>query len=426
MKKLDITTKTTKNGLKVVLVNLPTFHTVTNFLAVRSGSRYEDSSNNGIAHFLEHMVFKGTDKYADTAEIAQAIESIGGYFNAWTSVDHTCYWNTVPESVWQVGAEMTVELAYKAKLDVKDLDRERGVIIEEIRRIQDDPASYVDDLSGQVLFAGNPLAQPIIGNEKNIKNMTIEQFKEYRQSHYSLKQSIFIAIGDLSDKDVVGEIEGLTANLPSVNQSVFEAVSAPSQKALKLLSKKTDQTHFVLGVAHPDLSMKNDRSYVGEVLNTILGRGMSSRLFLNVREQRGLAYSIHSSISTLEDTGAITIYGGINVDKIDEALQATKEELVKLQQEPVGEVELEKAKAYICGSYDIRADEPIELAKWYGLGTLLHKYETFEEAKEKISQVTAEQVQELAREAFDDERLTLALIGPYEEDQRFKDFLKII
>lgn len=423
MSKLDISTSRTKSGLTIVRINLPNFHTITNFLAIRSGSRYETSENNGIAHFLEHMVFKGTEKYPDTAAISQAIESVGGYFNAWTSLDHTCYWNIVSAASWQLGIEVVFQLAYRALLREEDLERERGVIIEEIRRIQDDPASYVDDLSGGLLFDGNPLARPIIGTEKNIKAMTIEQFKQYRLRHYNPSQSLFIAIGNLENLPIDSVVEQQIADFKAQEQSVFEPVTVPSSSGLKLINKSTDQTHFILGVSDPVLSMKDDQSYVGEVLNTILGRGMSSRLFLNVREKQGLAYAIHSSLMTLEDTGAVAIYGGVNTGKVELALKAVDEEIAKLKNEKVGDKELKKAKAMVAGSYDIKADEPIELAKWYGIGTLLHRQETFEEARAKIEAVTAAQVQKLAQTILAKDRQTLAVIGPYDSDKIFTDFL---
>ncbi|KKU43673.1 MAG: Processing protease [Berkelbacteria bacterium GW2011_GWA2_46_7] len=165
--------ETLPNGLQLVLIDLPSFHSVTNFLVIRSGSRYEDASNNGIAHFLEHMVFKGTKKYSNTSQLAEAIEGVGGYFNAWTANDHTAYWNSVPLSAWQRGIEVPFELAFNALLRPDDLERERGVIIEEIRRMRDDPSSFVDDLLGTVLFPNHPLGNSVIGSESNIQKMTI-------------------------------------------------------------------------------------------------------------------------------------------------------------------------------------------------------------------------------------------------------------
>ncbi len=425
MAKLNIQSNQLENGLKIVKIHLPSFHSATNFLTIRSGSRYENKNNNGIAHFLEHMVFKGTEKYPDTKTIAEVIEGVGGYFNAWTNVDHTAYWNTVPSAQWQIGVELPFQLAFRALLRPEDLERERGVITEEIRMIQDDPARYVDDLSGELVFAGNGLGQQNIGPVENIKKMTIQQFIDYRETYYAPSQSLFIAIGDVEGKDyqklVADQVKGLerkTVTLP-------DAFTGTSKRALKLLSKKTDQTHFMLSMAEPSFSHLLKDRFVGAVLNAILGRGMSSRLFLNVREKRGLAYAIHSSLTCLEDTGLISIYGGVNTDKITEALAATEHELTTLTQEKVGADELAKAKAQIMGSYDLRSDDPIRLAQWYGTDHLLGMTESYEEAKAAVSKVTAEQIQALARKIFDKERLTLAVIGPYQNDGDFRKFLEI-
>ncbi len=423
MSKLSLTNQTLPNGFRIVLIDLPGFHSVTNFLTIRSGSRYETAQNNGIAHFLEHMVFKGTKQYPGTLELAEAIEGIGGYFNAWTSVDHTAYWNVVPSKHWQVGLNLPFELAYRALLRPEDLERERGVIIEEIRMIQDDPARYVDDLSQELLFDGHPLAQQIIGSEATIKAMKITDFTDYRQAHYAPSQSLFIAIGDLSGKNIVKAVSDQLSDQTNQAQSRPTLFPSTSHRALKLLSKKTDQTHFMLAMADPSLAFTKKERFVGVVLNTILGRGMSSRLFMNVREKQGLAYAIRSSMNDLEDTGSINIYGGVNTTKVDQALRAVAEELEKLRTTPVGSAELQKAKTYITGSYDLKSDDSISLAQWYGTSALLGQQESFEEAKQLVEAVTASDIQKLAQRLFAKELLTLAVIGPYDSDQQFRDFL---
>lgn len=425
MTKLNVQTSQLENGLKVVKIHLPSFHSVTNFLTIRSGSRYEDETNNGIAHFLEHMVFKGTEKFRDTKTIAEVIEGVGGYFNAWTNVDHTAYWNTVPSAQWQIGVELPFQLAYRALLKPEDLERERGVITEEIRMIQDDPARYVDDLSGELVFSGNGLGQQIIGPVENIQKMTIEQFVDYRKTYYAPSQSLFIAIGDVEGKNYEKLVANQVSDLSKQEVTQPEPFTGSSQKALKVLKKKTDQTHFMISTADPSFShMLKDR-FVGVVLNAVLGRGMSSRLFLNVREKRGLAYAIRSSLTALEDTGVVSIYGGVNTDKIAEALEATQHELTKLMEEEVGTDELNKAKAQIMGAYDLRSDDPIHLAQWYGTDHLLGMTETFEEAKKAVSQVSAKQVLTLAKRIFTKQCLTLAVIGPYEKDDDFRKFLEM-
>lgn len=413
------------NGLRLVMIDLPGFHTVTNFLVIRSGSRYETDKNNGIAHFLEHMVFKGTKSYASSKEIAEAIEGIGGYFNAWTSNDHTAYWNIVPSKQWQRGIEVACELAFTPKLRGEDLERERGVIIEEIRRMQDDPASLVDDLLGGVLFPDHSLGRSVIGTEEAITAMTIEQFREYHRDHYAPSQSYFVCVGDLSNKNIVEEVWRQIEHLPAQPVSQPELFTAYSRAGIARLNKKTDQTHFMLAAAAPSLSLQGSDRFVGVVLNAVLGRGMSSRLFLNIREKKGLAYAINSSFSAFEDTGLLAMYGGVNTQKISLTLGALTEELAQLIEHPVPSDELEKAKMQVIGSYDLSADRPVDLATWYGTKALLGAEETLAQAQQAVQAVTAAQVQALAAEILRKDRLAMAVVGPYDTDAPFAEFLEL-
>ncbi|MDP3992883.1 MAG: pitrilysin family protein [bacterium] len=425
MAKLTPQFQTLPNGLQLVLVDLPGFHSVTNFLVIRSGSRYEEAANNGIAHFLEHMVFKGTAKYPDTLAVAKAIEGVGGYFNAWTANDHTAYWNTVPSAAWQTGVTVPFELAFKALLRPEDLERERGVITEEIRRMKDDPASFVDELLGPILFPNNPLGQSVIGSEENIQKMTIKQFEDYRAKYYHPGQALFIAVGDISNKDIKGEVLKLTESLTPQAVTLPKPFIGPSRTGLNFYHKETDQTHFQLAVVDQDLASHAKDEYTGIVMNAVLGRGMSSRLFLNIREKKGLAYSISSSLQSFEDTGLTTVSGGVNTAKIGQTLEALDAEFAALRDKLVGEDELTKAKALICGSFDLSSDRPVDLSMWYGTDRLLGEAEDFETAKKNVQAVTAEEIQVLARRILVKERQALAVIGPYEDDSIFKKFLKV-
>lgn len=408
------------NGFRLVGINLPGRRSVTSFLAIRSGARYEDAANSGVAHFLEHLVFKGTAQYPTNAEVAQAIESIGGTLNAWTDFDHTAYWTIVPSASWSAGVELPFELAFAPRLRRTDIERERGVIIEEIRMLQDDPARYVHDLATELVFDGHPLSQPIIGTETTVTAMSSEQFTDYRSRFYVANHSVFVIVGDLTDGKMLEAVRERAAQLPGGELVSAERLSAPSRRQVRLLTKPTDQTHFLLATADPSLGLQSqDDRYTADVLNTILGRGMSSRLFLNVRESKGLAYSIHSHSGTLEDGGSISIYGGVNTEKAQQALLAVRDELRRLQEEPVTSDELANAQSYIVGSNDLRADQGMSLATWYGTDWLLGRWETHDEVATAIRRVTAADIQTLAQRIFDPNRLTLALIGPQTDETPF-------
>lgn len=420
-----ITPKQTRlpNGFRLVTIDQPGRRSVTNFLVIRSGSRYETGDNNGIAHFLEHLVFKGTKSYPNNEAVAQAIEGVGGTLNAWTDFDHTAYWNIVPTSEWRVGLDLPLELAFQPQLRAEDLERERGVIIEEIRMLQDDPARYVHDLATEQLFAGNPLGQPIIGNEQTITAMKLEQFRDYKERFYTPAQAVFAVVGDLSDKDVAGVLTDKIRSLKARPLTKPERLTTMSARSLRVLNKPTDQTHFVLGVADPGLGLeRTSERYTAMVLNTILGKGMSSRLFMNVREKKGLAYSIYSHLGTLEDAGTLTIYGGVNTTKVDAALNAVREELDSLASK-VSVAELQKAKRNLIGTNDIQADQGLSLAMWYGTDWLLGRWETHEEVTAGIEAVSTEGVQQLAAHLFKPEHQTLSVVGPYKSDATFARFL---
>lgn len=412
------------NKLTIVEINFPHFHSVTNFLVIRSGARYETAANNGIAHFLEHMVFKGTKSFANSKAIAESIEGIGGYFNAWTSNDHTAYWNTVPASQWRRGIQVAAELAFTPKLRREDLERERGVIIEEIRRMYDDPTNLVDDLFGEVLFAQHQLGQSVIGREPTIEKMTIEQFRAYHAAHYAPSQAYFVCVGNLTGLNVVEAIAEELGELKAQNQSQIKPFTGTSKQGLLVHQKDTDQTHFMLGVASDELGLTRPERFVAVVLNAVLGRGMSSRLFLNIRERKGLAYDIHSSFHPFEDAGLLAVSGGVNTAKINQTLDALEEEFASLRTKLVGPSELNKAKALVIGSFDLSADRPVDLATWYGTSFLLGMTEDHDKAKKAVGAVTAGQVRQLAAQLLTKDKLALAVVGPYSDEKIFRDFLQ--
>jgi len=423
MSDILIETKKLPNHLTVVKIHLPEFRSVTNMLAIRSGSRYETKPEAGLAHFLEHLVFKGTKKYKDTNVLAQSIEGIGGYFNAYTGHDQTAYWNVVPKKHVNVGIEMPFELAYAPLLKEEDMKREKGVIFEEIRMIQDDPARYVADLAQQLLYSGHKLGNMIIGSEKSIEEMTMSRINDYRSRMYLPSHSLFVMVGDVKDVDPMGIINNYLPEETEHKLVPHDIVSGYSTTKLNVLEKKTDQTHFMMGVAGPEFSQNSPEKYKVAVMNAVLGEGMSSRLFLNVREKKGLAYSIHSSVEEFEDTGSLIIYGGVNTDKINDALEAIDEELTRLKEEKVSDKEMTKAKQMIAGSLDLAHDSPLKLAKWYGVDRLFGEIESLEEAQKSILAVNSDDVQQMAKKVLTKDKLILAVIGPYKDDSSFKKFL---
>lgn len=406
------------NGLSVVTINLKGWRSLTTYLAVKVGSRDETDLTNGLAHFLEHLVFKGTEKYGDSTELSAAIEGVGGYLNAWTSLDHTAYWNVVPSEHWRLGLTVASELVFRPKLRSEDLERERGVILEEIKRIEDDPESLVDDLAGRQIFGSHPLGRTIIGRPQQINGLTIDQFRGFHKEFYRPENAILVVVGDITDKDIAREIKRFSpaTAVATPLRPPTEPFSGSSQRTLLLHQKPTEQFNFMVAVAAPVLRLTDKKAAAVEVLNAVLGRGMSSRLFREVREKRGLCYSIRSTVTPLEETGILAIAGGVNQQKIAEALTAVSQELTKLTTTAVEAEELTKARNLVVGSLELSADQPSALARWYGLDRLFGQTITLEEQIEAIKQVTSNDLKRLAEQLFDRRHLTITAVGQSEVD----------
>lgn len=409
----------------MVTIDLPHFHSVTNLLVTKSGSRYETDGEHGLAHFLEHLAFKGTESFPTSKDVAESIEGIGGYLNAWTSYECTAYWNVVPSAHYKLGVQLPFEMAFKPLLKEKDIEQERGVIIEEIRRGKDSPSSLAYDISQELTYAGDPLGKTIIGTEESVNALTHEQFKRYHDTFYNPAQAYFVAVG------AIGAIEGFNDYIYAYLEELkpqplnsYTPFAGRGRGSVKLLKKDTEQAHFILSVTDETFALTKDERYVGVVLSSILGEGMSSRLFMNVRERKGLAYTISSGVTIYEDTGDLWIHSGVNVQKIDEALLAVEEELQKISNELVDNVELNRVKNMIIGSFDISSDKPLDLASWYGTSRLLGMKEDREEAIKAFKSVTAEEIRSLAKRIFQKNKLSLAVVGPFNDDARFKKFLQ--
>lgn len=421
MHESQITKKRLANGITIVTIDLPHFHSVNNALITRSGSRSEEIGEHGLAHFLEHLMFKGTSSYPTSAALAEALEQVGGYSNAWTSYDNTVYWNVVPRSQYKLGVQLPLEMAFRPLLQDVEINRERSVIIEEIRRTNDDPASLIWDISQQTTYGPTPLGRPILGTAESVLALTPEQIRSYHAKHYTPDQTYVLAVGGISDiPNFMDYITAQYQDLPAKIGRVYEPFTGQSQHTVRVVSRPTEQAHCIIAVTDPAFALTSAKQYADAVLDTILGTGMSSRLFMNVRERKGLAYSVYSRLSYYEEVGDLSIYAGVTVDKIDDALAAISEELTDLATTLVSEAELDKAKNMLLGSFDISSDSPHDLISWYGTSAMLGMKLTREEAKAHIKQVTAEQVRDLAKRIFVESRLSITVIGPYEADRIFK------
>lgn len=414
---------TLKNGLTLITVNLPHLDSVTTMMAVGAGSRYENRKNNGISHFLEHMAFKGTLKYPSQEMIATLIDSIGAVSNAGTSKEYTYYWIKSASKHIRLASDLLSSIIKESLLQEEEIKKEKGVIAEEIRMYKDHPASYVGTLYEKLQFGDQPLGWDIGGEEKTVNTFIRDDFISYLDSLYSPQNMVLICVGKLPG-DISELAEQYFANLPERSQHHFKPYRKQKQAKpqINVYYKKTDQAQVILGVEGYD--RYDEKRYAAVVLGIILGGGMSSRLFLEVREKRGLAYAVSAGPGSYSDTGSFAAYAGLKLEKIDEGLEVVKAELMQTTGEKVTDEELKKAKEMIRGRLALRSESTNFLAEYFGLQFVLDReIETFGEYLKNINKVNTDDVKKVARELFQKEKFNLQIIGPFKESARFEKIL---
>jgi predicted Zn-dependent peptidase len=337
---MTIEQTTLPNGLKIITADLADARSLTVNIVVGTGSRYEDFSvNGGVSHFLEHLLFKGSKKYPSAQSIAEAVDAVGGYNNAYTSEDLTCYYIKVPARHGELALDILCDMMRNPLIEPAELERERGVIIEEMNVYRDDPSRFVMTLVPGLIFPGNPLGRDIIGPEEVIRTVSTESVAEYQKEHYRPNNMTIAVAGRVDHDQVVRQVtEALGSMEPSV-QKAFEPIGGDAAEQLSLgHMKETAQAHFM--IASRAYNYEHSDDMASKVMSAILGRGMSSRLFTNVRERQGLAYTVYCDINNYVDTGIFHAYAGVNLDKIDQAVTSVLHELELICQEPVSESEL--------------------------------------------------------------------------------------
>lgn len=416
--------QTLKNGLTLITINLPSFESVTTLVAVGAGSRYEDKKVSGISHFLEHMFFKGSRKYPTTEEISTLIDGIGAVNNASTSKEITTYWIKSSANHLELSSDVLSSMLKESLMAEEEVEREKGVITEELRMYRDNPSSYVWELFERLIFGDQPLGWDIGGDEKTITSFERSDFIDYMDSLYSPKNMVLGYVGKLP-KDIEKLAENYFGDLPDRSQKTFAPFKPSSQSGPKVdvFYKETEQANLVLGVLGYD--RHNPKRYAARVLGLILGEGMSSRLFIQVRERRGLAYSVGAFHNPYQDTGAFCIYGGLKLEQIDEALRVIIAELDRISTAKVTDEELKKAKEMERGRLALRSESTNFLAEYFASKYILDKkLESFDEYMKKIDAVTADQVRDVAKELFERNKFNLQIIAPIKDKVPFENILK--
>jgi len=414
---------TLDSGLRLVVVPMESTRTATVLVMVGTGSKYETKEINGISHFLEHMMFKGTEKRPDKLDIAKELDGIGAEYNAFTGKEYTGYYAKASVKKIDTVMDVVFDIFLNSKLDEKELDMERGVIIEELNMYRDMPQRYVGDLFERLLYGDQPAGWDIGGEKETILKLKREEFVNYFNTHYTSSKTTVAVAGNVDPEVIKSKVEGYFKNIRQGKEFGKPAVVEKQEKPEILLHhKKTDQTHFILGVRAYDKF--NDKKYPLGILSIVLGGGMSSRLFSEVRDKRGLAYYIGAGGESYTDSGFFMVKAGVNNEKTKEALEVVMAELRKVKKEGIAPDELQRAKDQIEGSMALGLEHSDAVAEIYAESLIFHnKVLTPEEELAKMKEVTLDQVFEVASEIFDDKKLNLSLIGPFEESKDFKKLL---
>ncbi len=399
------------DGPRVISARLPGARSVSIAAYVLAGSRLETPEQIGVAHFMEHLTFKGTAAYPTTRAISEAIEGVGGSFNAATDRESTVYWVRVPAREVVRAVQVIGELIVRPRLEDAEIHHERSVIVEEIRTYLDDPSEYAQILIQQAMYGDGPLGREICGDEAGIRSLPESIIRDFWAAAYRPGNVVVAIAGDLDHAAALDLVAPSFGTGDGVSTRFEPAPALPAGERYLLAHRDTNQAH--LCVALPAYRRDHPDSWTLGVLNGILGEGMSSRLFLSVREELGLAYDVGSGITEYADTGSLSIYAGVDPDKLKPALSAILAELARLRDGLVPAEELAKAKAYLSGGMELRMDDTRHLASWVGGQEALHeRVLTLDEALAAVAAVTAEDIRRVAAELFRDEVLRLAVVAP--------------
>lgn len=414
---------TLPNGLRVILAPMKEAATATVLITTATGSRYETKKENGLSHFLEHMFFKGTKKRPTALSISEELDAVGGEYNAFTSKDRTAYYAKVDAKHTEMALDIVSDIFLNSTLPAEEIDRERGPILQELNMYEDTPVRHIGDVFEMLLYGEHPLGRDIIGTRENIKGFKRADFIRYLNRAY-VASNVVVGIAGNFDvawaKEVIErDFSGMRTGKNPERKRIIERQKAP---AIRLQKKKTDQTHFILGVRTFDFS--HEDRYVLAVLSTILGGGMSSRLFMAVRERRGLAYSVHTGTDAYHDAGYLATQCGVEHENLEKTIRVILDEYRRIREEIVPEKELVKAKEHIKGSMAMHLESSDDIVSFLvDQEALKGEIILPEERFAKIDAVSSEDIRRVAEMIFCPERLNLASIGPQTSAKKLEKML---
>ncbi len=420
---MNINKTTLSNGLRLITVPMADNPAVTVLVMVEAGSKYETKETNGLSHFLEHMVFKGTTKRPKAVEISRELDSIGAHYNAFTGQEYTGYYAKVATDRFGQALDIVSDMFVNPLFNSVEAEKEKGVIIEELRMYQDLPQHQVQDVLNELLHGDQPAGWKIIGTESNVRSFTSEKLLTYRSEHYVASSTIVIVAGSFDEVSIKSQVEKAFSTISTFATKAKVAVNnSQSAPQCKTLFKETDQTHIALAVR--TFPILDPRAPVMSVLSTLLGGSMSSRLFAKMREELGICYYINASHSPSTDHGELTISAGVDNSRAKEAVSGIIGECSRLKNELVSEAELKKVKDYLSGTTLLGLETSDARAEFCGYQEILkHIIQNPADLIAKIQAVTASQVKTLAQEIFVDSGLNMAVVGKYKDGEIFKNLL---
>jgi predicted Zn-dependent peptidase len=411
-----------ENGITVATAETPHMASVSLGVWVGVGGRFEPAEVCGVSHFIEHMLFKGTPR-RNAREISQDVEGVGGYLNAFTTEENTCFYAKAGhgrvQQVWEVLADMFLD----SNFDPVEIEKERNVIKEELAMYLDQPHHHVQELLNETLWPDHPLGRPLTGTEETLERLNRDEMLAYKGENYVARNTLVTLAGNIEHKDAVALVSKFARRFPKANRRTFQPVTVEqTAPRVRLHSKKVEQTQLALGVR--TCSRHDDRRFALRLLNVILGENMSSRLFQVLREDNGLAYSICSSLSFFDDVGTLTVSAGVETEKIEKSLKLIIGELAQLAEQLASRAELRRARDYVFGQLDLNLENTENQMTWLGEQYLGYgKIISPEELKERIGEVTPRDIRCVARDFFRPERFNLALVSPVKGGDRLKPIL---
>jgi predicted Zn-dependent peptidase len=411
------------DGPRVISARMPGMRSLSTAVYVMVGSRVERREKSGLAHFMEHITFKGTRDFETTREVSEAVEGVGGNSNAATDRETTVYWARLPIREATLGVHILAELTVRPRLRSADIAHEREIIIDEIRSYRDDPAQLIYNVWDEAYFGDSPLGWEIAGEEESVRSLSDVDIRDFWAASYRPSNMVVSIAGDISHDDAVELVDRSFGRGEPATLEYLPAPSVPRER-MRLEHRHTAQAHVCLGLSA--LPRDHADQWKLDLLNTILGDGASSRLFLKIREDQGLAYDVHSFQTDYADCGMLQVYMGVDADDVVPAVRSVLAELSRLRDDRVEPAELERARNFTLGRLELRLEESRAMASFLGSQEALHqRVMTMEEVIEALQAVRADDIQALAGQLFRDEALCAAVIGPNLESGSIEGVLRL-